>query len=183
MPEKSTYFFPKLLTGLVFYPLDEPDGTPARWRSRAEAVRAGHGGARATSRPARSRPSSSWRSCLEKPLLVEGPAGAGKTELAKVVAPMLATDVIRLQCYEGPRRRARALRVELPEAADAAAGRSRGVGVGRAQDHIFSRDYLLERPLLRAISAPRRRGLLIDEVDKADEELEAFCSRCSPSIR
>jgi MoxR-like ATPase len=111
---------------------------------------------------------------LEKPLLVEGPAGAGKTELAKVVAGMLGTELIRLQCYEGLDA-AHALYewnyqkqlMRLQAERDTAPW-------SELEDHIFSREYLLERPLLRAITAARRAVLLIDEVDKADEELEAF---------
>ena len=112
---------------------------------------------------------------LEKPLLVEGPAGAGKTELAKVLAAMLETELIRLQCYEGLDEahalyewnyQKQLLRLQADRAAD--------VPWAEVESHVFSREYLLERPLLRAIMAPRRPVLLIDEVDKADEEFEAF---------
>jgi MoxR-like ATPase len=114
---------------------------------------------------------------LEKPLLVEGPAGAGKTELAKVLAEMLSTDLVRLQCYEGLDE-ARALYewnyqkqlLRLQADRTLVAGAS---WEALAKD-IFSREYLLERPLLRAITAERRVVLLIDEVDKSDEEFEAF---------
>jgi MoxR-like ATPase len=112
---------------------------------------------------------------LEKPLLVEGPAGAGKTEIGKVLAEMLGTDLVRLQCYEGLDE-ARALyewnyqRQLLRIQADRAAA----PGWEETSSHIFSREYLLERPLLRAITAPRPVVLLVDEVDKADEEFEAF---------
>ena len=112
---------------------------------------------------------------LEKPLLAEGPAGAGKTELAKVLAGMLRTDLVRLQCYEGLDE-ARALfewnyqKQLLRIQADRAEGR----GWDEVSHHIFSRDFLLERPLSRAITAPRKVVLLIDEVDKADPEFEAF---------
>jgi MoxR-like ATPase len=112
---------------------------------------------------------------LEKPLLVEGPAGAGKTELAKVVAAMLGTELIRLQCYEGLDEahalyewnyQKQLLRLQVDRATE--------TSWEELSAHVFSRDYLLERPLLRAIVAPRRVVLLIDEVDKADEEFEAF---------
>src|SRR5579883_1597463 len=112
---------------------------------------------------------------LDKPLLIEGPAGAGKTEIAKVVAAMLGTELVRLQCYEGLDE-ARALyewnyqkqllRLQADE--------HQGLRWEEVSEHLFSREYLLERPLLRAIVAPRKVVLLIDEVDKADEEFEAF---------
>jgi len=112
---------------------------------------------------------------LEKPLLIEGPAGSGKTEVAKVLAEMLATELVRLQCYEGLDE-ARALyewnyqkqllRLQADE--------QQGLGWDQLSQHIFSREYLLERPLLKAISSPRKVVLLIDEIDKADEEFEAF---------
>jgi len=114
---------------------------------------------------------------LEKPLLVEGPAGAGKTELAKVLAEMLSTELVRLQCYEGLDE-ARALyewnyqkqllRLQADRTLEA------GSSWQTLSKDIFSREYLLERPLLHAITAERRVVLLIDEVDKSDEEFEAF---------
>src|SRR5215475_5229253 len=112
---------------------------------------------------------------LEKPLLIEGPAGVGKTEVAKVLAELLSTELVRLQCYEGLDE-ARALyewnyqKQLLRIQADTAQEQ----GWEEVSAHIFSRDYLLERPLLRAISTPRKVVLLIDEIDKADEEFEAF---------
>ena len=112
---------------------------------------------------------------LEKPLLAEGPAGAGKTELGKVLAGMLRAELLRLQCYEGLDE-ARALfewnyqKQLLRIQADR--------GEGRHWDDVahdvFSPDFLLERPLLRAITSPRKVVLLIDEIDKADPEFEAF---------
>ncbi len=113
---------------------------------------------------------------MRKPLLVEGDAGGGKTELAKVLARLLDTELIRLQCYEGldantalyewnyPRQ---ILRVRMAE--------TDGRDAAEIEDLIFSRTYLLERPLLRAIT--RREGppvLLVDEIDRADEGFEAF---------
>jgi len=112
---------------------------------------------------------------LEKPLLIEGPAGVGKTEVAKVLAELLSTELVRLQCYEGLDE-ARALyewnyqKQLLRIQADTAQEQ----GWEEVSAHIFSRDYLLERPLLHAISTPRKVVLLIDEIDKADEEFEAF---------
>jgi len=112
---------------------------------------------------------------LDKPLLIEGPAGSGRTEVAKVLSEMLATELIRLQCYEGLDE-ARALyewnyqkqllRLQADE--------HQGLRWDEVSEHLFSREYLLERPLLRAISSPRKVVLLIDEIDKADEEFEAF---------
>ena len=112
---------------------------------------------------------------LDKPLLIEGPAGAGKTEIAKVVAAMLATDLIRLQCYEGLDE-ARALyewnyQKQLLRLQADKGGNS---GWAEISADLFSRGYLLERPLLKAITAARKVVLLIDEIDKADEEFEAF---------
>src|SRR5437899_3261296 len=113
---------------------------------------------------------------MRKPLLVDGAAGVGKTELAKVLARVLGTELIRLQCYEGldvqtalyewdyPRQ---LLRLRLSE--------GRGEDPREVEARIFSRDYLLERPLLRAITRPDRSPvLLIDEVDRADDGFEAF---------
>lgn len=112
---------------------------------------------------------------LEKPLLIEGPAGAGKTEIGKVLAGTLQTELVRLQCYEGLDEakalyewnyQKQLLRIQADRAGD--------LQWNEVTQHIFSREYLLERPLLHAITAPRKVVLLIDEVDKADEEFEAF---------
>lgn len=114
---------------------------------------------------------------LDKPIFLEGEAGVGKTELAKVLAEILGTELIRLQCYEGldthtalyewdyPRQM---LEVRLQEA--------RGVERQNIGADIFSEEFLLKRPLLRAIQAdgPKAPVLLIDEVDRSDEEFEAF---------
>jgi MoxR-like ATPase len=112
---------------------------------------------------------------LEKPLLIEGPAGAGKTEIGKVMAAILQTDLVRLQCYEGLDE-ARALYEwnYQKQLLRVQADRTQDLGWDEVTQHIFSREYLLERPLLRAITTGHKTVLLIDEVDKADEEFEAF---------
>src|SRR6204780_2723269 len=110
---------------------------------------------------------------LKRPLLIEGEAGVGKTEVAKALAAVHDAELIRLQCYEGLdasaalyewnyQRQLIAIKAREGEAAEAIEAR------------IFSEDYLLERPLLAAIRRERAPVLLIDEVDRADEEFEAF---------
>jgi len=112
---------------------------------------------------------------LEKPILIEGPAGAGKTEIGKVLAETLRTELVRLQCYEGLDEakalyewnyQKQLLRIQ--------SDRAQELRWDEVTQHIFSPEYLLERPLLRAITAPHKVVLLIDEVDKSDEEFEAF---------
>jgi MoxR-like ATPase len=112
---------------------------------------------------------------LEQPLLIEGPAGAGKTEIAKVLADLLETQLVRLQCYEGLDE-ARALYEwnYQKQLLRLQAGEQQGQRWEELSQDIFSREYLLERPLLKAILAPRKVVLLVDEIDKADEEFEAF---------
>ncbi|HLQ23841.1 MAG TPA: MoxR family ATPase, partial [Gemmatimonadales bacterium] len=113
---------------------------------------------------------------MRKPLLVEGDAGVGKTEIAKVLAQIMQTELIRLQCYEGLdastalyewNYQRQILRLRMTE--------REGQSPAELETMIFGRDFLLERPLLRAIT--RRDGpavLLIDEIDRADEGFEAF---------
>ncbi|MSV52496.1 MAG: AAA domain-containing protein [Actinobacteria bacterium] len=112
---------------------------------------------------------------LPQPLLLEGEAGVGKTQAAKALATMLDTPLIRLQCFEGidasealyewnyPRQ---LLGIRLAEAR----------GSDLAEESLFSREYLVERPLLQALEhqGPNPAVLLIDEIDRADEEFEAF---------
>jgi MoxR-like ATPase len=113
---------------------------------------------------------------LRKPLLIEGHAGVGKTEIAKVMARVLGTNLIRLQCYEGLDAAAalyewnyqkQLLHIKL--------GESSGQSARDEEREIFSEAFLLRRPLLQAISQPDQAPvLLVDEVDRADEEFEAF---------
>jgi MoxR-like ATPase len=110
---------------------------------------------------------------LKRPLLLEGEAGVGKTEVAKALAALHGTELIRLQCYEGLDQNAalyewnyqrQLLAIKVREGEDAAV----------IEEHIFSEEYLLERPLLAAIRRIDPPVLLIDEIDRADEEFEAF---------
>ena len=113
---------------------------------------------------------------LQRPLLIEGPAGVGKTELAVVMARYLDTELIRLQCYEGLDVHAamyewnyqrQLLTIKLQEQSDAS--------LEEKEEHIFSDRYLLKRPLLKAITNSEAAPvLLIDEIDRADSEFEAF---------
>ena len=113
---------------------------------------------------------------LQKPLLVEGPPGVGKTEIAKVLANVFATELIRLQCYEGLDEnkalyewnyQKQLIKIQLSQV-------NRESTQQEVEESLFSEDYLLERPLLKAIRANQRPVLLIDEIDKVDQEFEAF---------
>jgi MoxR-like ATPase len=110
---------------------------------------------------------------LKRPLLLEGEAGVGKTEVAKALAAVHEAELIRLQCYEGLDQNAalyewnyqrQLLAIKVREGEDAEV----------IEEHIFSEQYLLERPLLAAIRRLNPPVLLIDEIDRADEEFEAF---------
>jgi len=112
---------------------------------------------------------------LQKPLLIEGPAGVGKTEIAKVMAKALDTDLIRLQCYEGLdanmalyewNYQRQLLHIKLEEGSDKS--------LTERESTIFSEDFLLKRPLLQAITHHKPPVLLIDELDRSDEEFESF---------
>ena len=111
---------------------------------------------------------------LGKPVLVEGPAGVGKTELAKALSRATDRELVRLQCYEGLDEakamyewnyRKQLLRIQ--------AGGAQG-GWDDVQDDIFSSEFLLTRPLMQAIASPEPVVLLIDEIDKTDQEFEAM---------
>src|SRR6186997_1399526 len=111
---------------------------------------------------------------LGKPVLVEGPAGVGKTELAKALASYLGRTLVRLQCYEGLDEakalyewnyRKQLLRIQAE---------AEGTGWQAVQDDIFGEEFLLSRPLMQAIASPDPVVLLIDEIDKTDQEFEAM---------
>lgn len=112
---------------------------------------------------------------LNKPLLVEGPAGVGKTEIAKVMANALQTDLIRLQCYEGLdathalyewNYQRQLLHIKMTEHGSQS--------IDEKEKTIFSDSFLMKRPLLQAITHHKRPVLLIDEIDRSDEEFESF---------
>jgi MoxR-like ATPase len=111
---------------------------------------------------------------LGKPVLVEGPAGVGKTELAKALASFLGRELVRLQCYEGLDEakalyewnyRKQLLRIQAE---------ATGTGWEAVQDDIFGEEFLLARPLMTAIASEDPVVLLIDEIDKTDQEFEAM---------
>ncbi len=110
---------------------------------------------------------------LRRPLLLEGEAGVGKTEVAKALASVHATSLIRLQCYEGLDQSA-ALYEWNYQRQLLTIQAHQGSNTPPIDDQIFSEKYLLERPLLKAIRQTTAPVLLIDEVDRADEEFEAF---------
>lgn len=109
---------------------------------------------------------------LGRPLLIEGPAGVGKTEVGKALANLRDTRLIRLQCYEG--LDASHAIYEWNYQRQLLAIRAAETAGGKTEAQLFSDDYLLRRPLLEAISQDIPPVLLIDEVDRADEEFEAY---------
>jgi MoxR-like ATPase len=112
---------------------------------------------------------------LKRPLLLEGEAGVGKTEVAKALAAVHGAELIRLQCYEGLDQNAALYEWNYQRQLLAIKAREgAGEDADAIEEHIFSERYLLERPLLAAIRRPSPPVLLVDEVDRADEEFEAF---------
>jgi len=126
---------------------------------------------------------------LEKPILVEGPAGVGKTELAKVIASALGRELIRLQCYEGLDEAkalyeweyakqllyTQILKDKIGEVLQGTASMKEAVDrISAEEDVFFSDRFILSRPLLEAITSSLPTVLLIDEIDKSDAEFEAF---------
>src|SRR6202023_3323953 len=124
----------------------------------------------------RDRATALWlMDFLKRPLLLEGEAGVGKTEVAKALAAVHDGALIRLQCYEGLDQNAALYEWNYQRQLLAIKTRE-GVGedADKIEEHIFSEKYLLERPLLPATRRAAPPVLLVDEVDRADEEFEAF---------
>jgi MoxR-like ATPase len=120
---------------------------------------------------------------LEKPVLVEGPAGVGKTELAKALSRSTGRELIRLQCYEGLDEakalyewnyRKQLLRIQAEAGAPEPTAAEAEAESDSIMDDIFGEEFLLTRPLLSAIASPEPVVLLIDEIDKTDQEFEAM---------
>ena len=120
---------------------------------------------------------------LHKPLLIEGPAGVGKTEIAKVIARALDTDLIRLQCYEGLdsthalyewNYQHQLLAISSQQSAFSLAKDLPITDILKLTPNIFDEKFLLKRPLLQAITHHKPPVLLIDDIDRADEEFESF---------
>ncbi len=110
---------------------------------------------------------------LDKPLLVEGPAGVGKTQLAKALSQTLGAELIRLQCYEGVDE-ARALYEWNHAKQLLRLSAEHGGSWDEVRGDIFTEEFLLARPLLRAVRAEHPTVLLVDELDKADQEIEGL---------
>ncbi|NBR89616.1 MAG: MoxR family ATPase [Rhodobacteraceae bacterium] len=111
---------------------------------------------------------------LGRPLLLEGAAGVGKTEIARVLAAVRDTRLIRLQCYEGLDASQAIYEWNYQKQLLAIRAAAEGGDVSRVEARIFSEEFLMERPLLAAIRQEKAPVLLVDEIDRADEEFEAY---------
>jgi len=112
---------------------------------------------------------------LKKPLLIEGPAGVGKTEIAKVMSKALKTNLIRLQCYEGMDANQAIYEWNYPrQLLYLKMSEQEKQSISEKEKTIFSDDFLLKRPLLNSIIAEESIVLLIDEIDRADEAFESY---------
>ncbi len=112
---------------------------------------------------------------LNKPLLIEGPAGVGKTEIAKVMAKVLDTNLIRLQCYEGLDASHALYEWNYQRQLLYLKATEHSVeNIEKRENDIFGEKFLMERPLLQAIRAEKQQVLLLDEIDRSDEEFESF---------
>ncbi len=125
--------------------------------------------------------------CMEKPLLLEGPPGAGKTQVAKVLSAALQLPLIRLQCYEGIEESKALYHWNEPLQRMAL----EFIGTAKERQHtwdelkqqLYSPDFLIPGPVLRALQSDTRAVLLIDEIDKTGPAFEAFCWRYCPTSK
>ena len=112
---------------------------------------------------------------MEKPLLVEGPPGCGKTQIAKTISQIFGLDLVRLQCYEGLDYSNAVYEWDYQrQLLEIKLGHDRELRREEIRHEIYSENFLLERPLLRSIRSKERKVLLIDEIDRADPEFEGF---------
>jgi MoxR-like ATPase len=109
---------------------------------------------------------------MRRPLLLEGEAGVGKTQVAKTLADLLGSELIRLQCYEGIDAAQAIYEWDYPR--QLLYSRSESQNGSNLRGELYTSDFLLERPILRAVRAGARAVLLVDELDRADDEFEAF---------
>jgi MoxR-like ATPase len=118
-----------------------------------------------------------WRtptSRLDKPILIEGEAGVGKTEIARVLAKLKGAELIRLQCYEGLDFNAALYEWNYQKQIMSIRLNELKGNANLSINDLYSEDYLLHRPILKALMSPQRAVLLLDEIDRADEEFEAL---------
>jgi MoxR-like ATPase len=112
---------------------------------------------------------------MRRPLLLEGEAGVGKTQIAKTLADLLGSELIRLQCYEGIDAAQAIYEWDYPrQLLYSRSTFDTGHGPGALRGELYTQEFLLERPILQAVRAGSRAVLLVDELDRADDEFEAF---------